>query len=122
MNKLMIIGNLTSDPVKKATSAGKTFTTFTVAVNSKRWNTDATYFRCTAWERAGDIISQYMHKSDKIFVSGELSAHLYDANNEKRLSLDVRVDDFEFLSKKDHAESTDAQSGFAKDNSGDVPW
>ena len=117
MNKQTIIGNLTGDPQKKTTNSGKGYCTFGIAANSRKGNTEPVFFRCTAWEKAGDIIAQYAHKGDKMYVSGELSTHTYKASNdEERVSLDVKVEDFEFLSSRQDP------SGMTKDDGGALPW
>lgn len=69
---------------------------FTVAVNSRKG--EATFFKCTAWEKRADPILNYLHKGDKVAVIGPVSCRAYTANNEPRASLEVTVDECEFLS------------------------
>ena len=62
MNKLMIIGNLTHDPVLRTVRDGISVCDFSVAVN-RRNNRQSTangqpevdYFRVTAWRQLGEI-------------------------------------------------------------------
>lgn len=43
---------------------------------------------------------QYLHKGDKAYVEGDLSARLYVSNGETKLSLDVNATDVKFLSER----------------------
>lgn len=121
MNRLTIIGNLTADPVKRATQTGKVLADFTVAVNGRN---DTTFFRCTAWERKADPILTYLHKGDKVAVVGPVSGRAYTANNEPRASLEVLVDECEFLSTRSdtRSEKTDKQSGMTVSQDEDIPF
>ena len=50
MNKIVIIGNLTKDPVLRSTPSGVSVCDFTVAVNRRgKGENEADFFRVTAW-------------------------------------------------------------------------
>lgn len=112
MNKLLIIGNLTADPETRTTNAGKTVTNFTVAV-ARRGNKDATdFFRVAAWEKLGEICSQYLSKGKKVAVTGEVSARAYEGKDgSPRATLDVFASEVEFLSPREES------NGFRDDRS-----
>ena len=120
MNKLTIIGNLTKDPEKRTTSTGVNVTSFTVAVNKpKRDSQDqgADFFRVTAWRGLADICAKYLAKGRKVAVVGSVSLHTYQSNGETKASLEVNADDVEFLSPK--GEGTDQQNGYQQVQPGD---
>lgn len=110
MQKIMFIGNLVADPVKRATQSGKTLATFTVAVNEKHGQQDdATFYACTAWESKADPILQYLHKGDKVYVEGKAKARAFkDKAGEAKASLDVTVNQCEFLVTKKRGEAYDS--------------
>ena len=116
MNKCTIIGNLTRDPQVRTVNTYNgevTVCSFGVAVNNRRRSNnndqggqqaqqnDATFFNCTAWRQQGEIIARYMTKGQKICVTGPVSARMYQAQNgENRVSLEITVEDFEFVSTR----------------------
>ncbi len=118
MNKIMLIGNLTRDPETRVVNGynGETSVcSFTIAVNSRRRNQqntdgqqqdDAQFFRISVWGRQADAAQRYLAKGRKVFVSGELTARTYQANDgSTRVSLEVRADDYEFLTSRAEAEA-----------------
>ncbi len=109
MNKLTIIGNLTRDPQTRTVTAKEgpvTVCDFTLAVNGRKGE-DATFFRCTAWRGLGELIAKYTGKGKKVCVIGPVSIRQYTGSDgQPHAELDVRVDEFEFLSPKGEAEET----------------
>ena len=111
MNKLTIIGNLTRDPELRTTSQGIQVCTFTVAVNRRQsrqnaenGQTEADFFRVTAWRQLADICSKYLAKGRKVCVIGPVSVSTYTGNDgTARYSLEVTADDVEFLSSRSDA-------------------
>ena len=116
MNKIILIGNLTRDPELRTTPSGVNVCDFTIAVNKRRYGqqqqqpgvpqSDADFFRITAWRQLGENCAKYLAKGRKVFVSGPLSARTYQANDgTTRVSLEVTADDVEFLSSRAEAEA-----------------
>lgn len=130
MQKIFIIGNLTADPELRSTPNGKSVCTFKVASDRRFKGSDGNrvtdFFRINTWNELADNCSKYLSKGKKVSVFGELQARLYDdKNGEKRLSLDVRADEVEFLSSKtDSAQSkpTDIMDAFQDIQSEDIPF
>lgn len=111
MNKLTIIGNLTRAPETRATQAGKTVCTFTVAVTKRNNREEADFFRVSAWGKLGETCQQYLAKGRKAAVTGSVSVSSYTAQNgENRASLEVFAEDVEFLSPKGEATVTASRS------------
>jgi single-strand DNA-binding protein len=135
MNKLTLIGNLTSNPELRSTQSGKSVCVFTIAVDrrfAQDGNKITDFFRINAWGKVGENCGKYLSKGKKVAVIGELQARLYDAKNgEQRLSLDVQADEVEFLSPKDADTATvshgkvkpdDPMQGFTEINTDDLPF
>ena len=105
MNQLYIIGYLTADPTTRATSTGKTVTTFTVGVTRSRkdMNGDrvSDFFRVNAWGATADFCGKYLKKGSRVAVTGELTPSTYEGKDGKtRYSLDVQADKVENLTEK----------------------
>lgn len=128
MQKLTIIGNLVRDPETKNTQNGSMICTFTVAANAMiKGEKVATFYRVNAWGRLADVCDQYLTKGAKVAVVGDLAARLYDGKDgEKRMSLDVRADEVEFLSTKAEtaqaAETQESTDGFSDVDAADCPF
>jgi single-strand DNA-binding protein len=112
-----LAGHLGKDPEKRYLPSGESVTSFSLATNRKRKDSDVTtWWRCTCWGRRGEAIAQYLRKGDPILVTGEVCNRPWtDNDGNQRLSLDVEVRDFSFLGSKDAAQShqSGAQGGFA---------
>ena len=118
MNKIVIIGNLTGAPELRVTQSGVSVCQFTVAVNGKRKDDGATFFRATAWRALGETCHKYLDKGRKVMVCGAVSASAYTGRDGKpRASLEVTADDVEFLSSA----SGDSQQQSAPEANGFTP-
>lgn len=104
MNKLIIIGNLTANPVSRTTPSGLNVTSFTVAVNKRYKGSDgneksADYFRVVAWRQLGENCSRYLSKGKKVSVIGEVAVKTYDAKDgSTKAYMEVTANEIEFLS------------------------
>lgn len=126
MNKLMIIGNLTRDPELRSTQSGVQVCSFTVAVNRRKADgnqSEADYFRVTAWRQLADICAKYLAKGRKVAVVGAVTVSTYQANDgQTRAQMELTADDVEFLSPRNENESAfdvmkkrDAESAYIRD-------
>lgn len=101
MNKLVIIGNLTSDPESGTTQSGVARTVFRVAVNRRGQNQEPDFFRVTAWRTVAENCAKYLAKGRKVCVMGPVSVSAYTTKDGKPgASLEVTAEDVEFLTPK----------------------
>lgn len=130
MNKITLIGNLTSDPEKRATNNGTSVTSFTIAVNRRGQDKQTDFFRINAWRGLADTCAKFLAKGRKVAVIGELQARTYEAKDGKtKVSLDVQADEVEFLSpaeqKQEKLKSTSDKpkvDEWQDISSKDLPW
>ena len=120
MNKIVIIGSLTGAPELRVTQSGVSVCQFTVAVNGKRKDDVATFFRVTAWRSLGETCHKYLDKGRKVMVCGAVSASAYTGRDGKpRASIEVTAEDVEFLSAMGHdAQAAQAEPGQQHDTEG----
>lgn len=77
--RVMIIGNLGSDPELRYTAQGDAVTSFSVATNQKWTGKDGqpveevTWFRVSAWGKQAESCNQYLSKGRQVFVEGRLT-------------------------------------------------
>ena len=116
MQKLVIVGNLTSDPVSNQTKDGREVTNFTVAVNRRKTqqnqNPEADFFRVSAWDKLAKNCKDYLAKGRKVCVVGSVSVNTYTGQDgTTRASMNVMAQDVEFLTPKSESnDSAPAQS------------
>lgn len=131
MNKIALIGNLTADPVLRATPSGTSVCNFTLAVNRRFPGADGQkvtdFFNIVAWRGLADTCHKYLARGKKAAVIGELQARTYTAKDgTTRMSLDVGADEVEFLSPKDEEKprqmTTADPSTFDDISSDDLPF
>ena len=121
MNKILIIGNLGSDPEMRYTPNGNPVTSFSMATNRRYTTSDGEsreeteWFRISAWNRTAEICNQYLQKGSKVYVEGRLSSRTYaGSDGETRVSLDVSATDVRFI---DSRGSGPGQGGTSEVNS-----
>jgi single-strand DNA-binding protein len=111
MNKIMVIGNLGSDPEMRYTPNGQPVTNFNVATNYRYTGADGEqrdeteWFRVSVFGRQAESCNQYLAKGRKVYVDGRLKSRTYqDRNGETRVSLEISAFDVKFLSAQGSGE------------------
>jgi len=102
LNKVMLIGNLGSDPEVRSTTGGNRVATFSLAT-SRQWNSPngekqekTEWHRCVVWNAKGsglaDVVEKYCKKGDKIYVDGRIEYRQWqDKENQTRYSTEINV-------------------------------
>lgn len=105
LNKVMLIGNVGSEPEIRTTASGKRVAKFSVATNrsytdrSGQQQEKTEWHRCTAWDRIAEIIEQYVHKGDRIYVEGSIEySQTEDESGKPRYWTDIVVREMLMLS------------------------
>lgn len=102
MNQCNFIGRLTKDPdLKTLPSSGKSVVNFSLAVNGYKDSVE--YVNLVAFDKAADIIAQYMTKGSRMMVSGNLKTRKWEKDGQKHSVAEFIVRDFQFLDSKSDA-------------------
>lgn len=75
LNRVQLIGRITSDPESRSTASGKTVVNLFVATNRKISSSGlemTEFHKASAWSRLGEICQEYLHKGDKVFLEGRI--------------------------------------------------
>lgn len=115
LNKILLIGNVGTDPEMRYTPNGNAVADFRLAV-SRRFTTAAgeqreetEWFRITAWNRLAEQVNQFLSKGRRAFVEGRLTSSAFiDREGQPRASLDVTADRVLFLDRAGSAPYGDA--------------
>ena len=74
--KLIIIGNLGSNPEQRFTPSGDPVTSFSVATSRKYGEKDeTTWFRVSVWGKQAESCNTYLSKGSKVLVEGRLKSN-----------------------------------------------
>jgi single-strand DNA-binding protein len=107
INKAILLGNLTRDPVLRYTSSGKPVCDFGLATN-RTWTNDkgerqeqSEFHNIVAWGKLAEIASQYLAKGRKVYLEGRLQTRNYEtADNQKKSHTEIVIDDMIMLDSK----------------------
>lgn len=99
INQVILMGRLTRDPEVRTTSTGKTIASFSLAVDRGGQEDAADFFDITAWEKLGELVSQYLSKGRRCLVQGRLRQDSWDdkETGKKRSKVEVVATDVTFL-------------------------
>ncbi|KYC71659.1 single-stranded DNA-binding protein [Weizmannia coagulans] len=89
INRVVLTGRLTADPVLRYTPSGVAVTTFTLAVNRtfsvQSGKKEADFVSVIAWRKIAENIANYLSKGNLIGVDGRLQTRSYEDKNGKRV-------------------------------------
>jgi single-strand DNA-binding protein len=108
VNKVILIGNLGSDPEVRYTPDGVPVANFNLAT-SESWNDRNTgerqerteWHRLVLWRKLAEIAGQYLKKGAKIYVEGKLQTRSWDdQSGQKRYTTEIVVNDMQMLDSR----------------------
>lgn len=119
MNKTFLIGNVCAEPELSELSSGTKVCRFSLAVNRPYVSADGErktdFFNIIAWRTLAETASNYLHKGDKVAVTGSIEIKNYeDSKGNKRTSVEIVAQDLEFLNQRNNP--TDTTTGVRTQN------
>lgn len=126
INQVILMGRLTRDPEVRTTTTGKTIASFSLAVDRGGQDDATDFFDITAWEKLGELVSQYLSKGRRCLVQGRLRQDSWDdkETGKKRSKVEVVATDVTFLDGPSGdnagAPSNNSNGGGASKKSDDV--
>lgn len=118
LNKVMLIGNVGSDPEIRMTPSGSKVAKFSLATN--RTYPDRTgqqqekteWHRCTVFGKLSDVIEQWVKKGDRLYVEGRIEySQTQDDQGGTRYWTDVVVNEMVMLGSGTGAPSDGGSRG-----------
>ena len=118
MNKIVLLGRLTSDPTVRYTQTGKVVCQFTLAVDrpfaNQEGQREADFVPVVIWGKAAELVGNSCQKGHRILVEGRLQIRSYDAKDgTKRWVTEVIANSVEFIERKATGSGAPVQSGDA---------
>jgi single-strand DNA-binding protein len=106
LNKVMLIGNVGSEPEMRYTPNGKAVTSFRMATNYRYVGPDGErreeteWFRVSVWGRQAESCNQYLSKGKRVYVEGRLHSRSWEGQDgQTRTSLEVSANRVIFLDR-----------------------
>ena len=106
--KVMIIGNLGSDPEMRYTPSNRAVTQFNVAVNQStknqqtgEWVEETDWFRVRVWGDRAERMAEQLRKGNKVFVEGRFRTRQFEGRDgQTRTALEITADSIVNLERR----------------------
>ena len=112
INKVILVGNVGSDPSYRVMDGGVKSCSFRVATTERFKKEDGTYNEQTEWHNVmcwsalADIADKHIHKGDRLYVEGSLHYRTFtDKDNIERKVTSITAKEIKMLSPKKDAPS-----------------
>ena len=106
LNYVLIVGNLTKDPVFRTTSNNTPVVNFSIASNRRykdrnnSWQEDVCYIGIVAWNKLAESCHHRLRKGSAVLVEGELQTRNWRSDDGSHRSiLEVKARRIQFLNK-----------------------
>lgn len=122
LNRAVIVGRLTADPVARKSQSGTTFVNFTIAVNRRNDKEQTDYINCVVFGKPAEYMEQYIKKGYLIGVEGRIQTRNYENQKGDRVYVtevicDV-VQNYQPKGSVDHTEAKEEKTD--KENYADL--
>ena len=127
-NKVMLMGNLTRDPVLEFVGGtGDAVVNFGLAVNRKVkkgdvWGDDVCFVEITAWKRQAENCQKYLSKGRPAFVEGYLKFSTWESEGQKKNKLEVVANTVQFLGSRNDSQGDSPTGRVPVSDEDDVPF
>ena len=105
MNRVLLTGRLTKNPVLEATKNGTSICQFTLATNRpviRDGKRETDFITCIIWNKLAENLVKYQRKGNLLGIQGELRVDTYESDGKRKYKSYVLVEEVEYLeSKKD---------------------
>lgn len=124
INRVILVGRLTRDPMLRKTQSGLSVATFTVACNRRfsggnNQENQTDFISCVAWRQSADFLGQYAHKGALVGVEGRIQTRNYDdATGRKVYVTEVVCDNVQLLESRSVSENRAASTGYQPQGGG----
>lgn len=107
LNSVLIVGNLTKDPVFRTTTNGTPVVNFAIAANRKyrdsnsQWQEDVCYVGVVAWNKLAESCSERLKKGSAVLIDGELQSRSWKTDEGYNRSIvEIKARRIQFLNKR----------------------
>jgi single-strand DNA-binding protein len=126
VNKVFLLGNVGKDPEIRATAAGMTIASFTLATADRakdasgNWVDKTEWHNLVAFQRTAEIVRDYVKKGTQLFVEGKIQQRSWDdkESGQKRYKTEILVNELSLLGGRPSGEGG---GSYSKSSSASAP-
>lgn len=102
-NKVILVGNMVTDPELKQTASAVSVCNFRIAVNRRFAKADqgqptVDFFDIVTWRQTAEFVCRYFKKGNPILICGQLQTRSWtDNQGQKRYAVEVVADEATFV-------------------------
>ena len=130
MNKVILIGNLASDPESRTTQSGVAQCSFRLAVQRRfkgaNGERETDFLPVVCWRQTAEFAQRYLAKGRKVAVDGRIQTRSYDAQDgSKRYVTEIIADSVEAIGGREdgaHKPAQNRNEGFTDVNEDELPF
>lgn len=129
LNKILVIGNVGTDPEMRYTPNGNPVTSFRLATSRRYTPSDGEqreeteWFTVTAWNQLAERVNQYVTKGMRVYAEGRLKSDTWTGNDGKeRFRLEITAHNIQFLDRAGAREEGDQGREAVPSDAEDLPW
>ncbi len=118
INRVVLTGNLTSDPELRSLPSGTSVCKLRVACNTRRkdqsgeWVDKPNFFDVTVWGAQGENCARYLAKGRPVALDGRLEWREWETpEGQKRQGVDIIADSVQFLGGRDEGQGGGGGNG-----------
>ena len=103
LNKVILIGNLGSDPEMRYTASGTAVCKFSLATSRKFTGKDGQkqekteWHRIVTWTKLAEICGQYLSKGKQVIIEGRIEYGSYEKDGVKHYTTDIVAENMQML-------------------------
>ena len=129
LNKILLIGNIGTEPEMRFTPSGNPVTSFRLAT-SRTYTTpdgekkqETEWFTIVAWNRLAERCNQFLAKGRRVFVEGRLRIRFWEGQDgQKRTQVEVIANRVIFLDRQAAATALPAEEAEEEIEPEDLPF
>lgn len=117
VNKVILLGNLGSDPEMRYTPSGVAVANFNLATNERWPDKDGNmqekteWHRIVCWRKLAEIAGEYLKKGSPVYLEGKLQTRNWeDQNGVKRYQTEVIASNLQMLGRRGEGDSSPAEN------------
>lgn len=126
LNRIMVIGNLGTDPEMRYTPSGSPVTSFRLAV-SRTYTTgegerrdETEWFTVIAWQRLAELCNQYLSKGRRAYVEGRIRSRSWEGRDGQiRFVNEIVANQVLFLDQPSEVPASEGEPGAGADTEGE---
>ena len=129
LNRIMVIGNLGTDPEMRYTPSGSPVTSFRIAATRTYTSADGErqqdteWFTVVAWNQLAELCNQYLSKGRRAYVDGRLHSNSWEgADGKTRFSNEIIADRVLFLDRQPTSQPSTEDQGASTLEAEDLPF